>query len=245
MRTERLQLTATIWPSGPEFLSLEAQHVNLWRVAKELGELGMPLNTWFPPAETEAESLLNKSFDASGPTPAALAMAKAMQNKELDSFGAWNGAEAEEKGAGMTLAVDHNYRVFPTLFKLGVGPAIAALDGHESMLHVLKLVLELWSPFLVEVAPYSYHDHRAFPDKPGVGWMLYLPFAIKRDQVPEAAEVIPVLGDDKKQKGTIVVSTHETFDVQNKAHVKLANAIEIRLVDQDLLMRRADIRKFR
>jgi hypothetical protein len=53
---------------------------------------------------------------------------------------------------------------------------------------------------------------------------------------------VPVLGADKKQTGTIIVSvTDEPFSDQKPEHVKIANAIEIRLVDQDLLPRFADL----
>ena len=45
-----------------------------------------------------------------------------------------------------------------------------------------------------------------------------------------------------KQIGTIIVSvTDEPFNDENPEHVKIANAIEIRLVDQDLLPRYVDI----
>nr|WP_297354506.1 Imm52 family immunity protein [uncultured Caldimonas sp.] len=234
MRTDPLELRATIWPTSTDFLSAEKQYANLWRVAKELEAIGLPLDQWFPPAETEAASLLNRAFDANGPTTAAIALAKALQTNELDSYGAWNGSDGAD-AAMFKLAVASNFKLFPTRFELSAKKAVAAFDSYENVLRILRLVLELWSPVLAEVKPYRYTQHRAFPDKPGVGWMVYLPFAIKRDQVPEAAEVIPILGDDKKQKGAIVVSTRETFDVQNKAHIKLANDLEIRLVDQDLL----------
>ncbi|HCC5992822.1 TPA: immunity 52 family protein [Enterobacter cloacae] len=52
--------------------------------------------------------------------------------------------------------------------------------------------------------------------------------------IPEAARVIPVM-DDTKQKGTIVVSTEEIFDGNNKEHIGKANDIEIKLLDLGLL----------
>jgi len=53
--------------------------------------------------------------------------------------------------------------------------------------------------------------------------------------VPEARELIPVM-DDRQQRGTIIVSViDEPFSADNPEHVKVANAIEVRLVDQDLL----------
>jgi GTP-sensing pleiotropic transcriptional regulator CodY len=54
-------------------------------------------------------------------------------------------------------------------------------------------------------------------------------------QVPEARDLIPVM-DGKKRIGTLIVSVvDEPFSASNPEHVKIANAIEERLVDQDLL----------
>ncbi len=76
--------------------------------------------------------------------------------------------------------------------------------------------------------------------------MLYLPNTLTVQQVPEARALLPVMGKDAKGKerqvGTIIVSvTDEPFSDENPEHVKIANAIEIRLVDQDLLPRFADL----
>ena len=67
--------------------------------------------------------------------------------------------------------------------------------------------------------------------------MLYLDRAITPKELPEAAELVPVM-EGGKQKGTIIVSvTDEVFSADNPEHVKIANAIEVRLADQDLLPR--------
>ena len=85
-----------------------------------------------------------------------------------------------------------------------------------------------------------------FKDRPGVGWMLYLPRILTDQQIPEARALVPVMGTDdegkEKQIGTIIVSvTDAPFSDENPEHVKIANAIEIRLVDQDLLPRFIDL----
>jgi GTP-sensing pleiotropic transcriptional regulator CodY len=72
--------------------------------------------------------------------------------------------------------------------------------------------------------------------------MLYLPRVLTVQQVPEARALVPVMGADKKQLGTIIISvTDEPFSEENPEHVKIANAIEIRLVDQDLLPRYSEL----
>ena len=64
--------------------------------------------------------------------------------------------------------------------------------------------------------------------------MLFIPAIILPDLVPDAARVVPVLNDNK-QTGTIIVSTEEIFDGNNKEHIGKANDIEIRLLDLGLL----------
>ena len=76
--------------------------------------------------------------------------------------------------------------------------------------------------------------------------MLYLPRTLTAREVPEARALLSVMQNDEKGKerqiGTIIVSvTDAPFSDENPDHVKIANAIEVRLVDQDLLPRYADL----
>ncbi|WP_258962519.1 immunity 52 family protein, partial [Klebsiella pneumoniae] len=73
-----------------------------------------------------------------------------------------------------------------------------------------------------------------FPDRLAVGWMLYIPHIVLTELIPEAARVVPVMDGDN-QKGTIIVSTEEIFDGNNKEHIGKANDIEIKLLDLGLL----------
>ena len=115
---------------------------------------------------------------------------------------------------------------------------------YSKVLSTLQKMVELWNPLFASVEPDFYDP--VFKDRPGVGWMLYLPRVLTADEVPEARVLVPVMRADekgkKKQFGTIVVSvTDGPFSDQNPEHVKIANAIEIRMVDQDLLPRYADL----
>jgi hypothetical protein len=105
-------------------------------------------------------------------------------------------------------------------------------------------IVDLWNPLFASVEPDFYDPF--FKDRPGVGWMLYLPRVLTVEQGPEARALVPIMGTDekgkKKQFGTIIVSvTDGPFSDQNPEHVKIANAIEIRLADQDLLPRYIDL----
>ncbi|WP_414695089.1 hypothetical protein [Paraburkholderia sp.] len=71
--------------------------------------------------------------------------------------------------------------------------------------------------------------------------MLYLPKVITAQQVPEARALIPVPGAGKQQTGTIIVDVTDTVFSVNPEHVEIANRIEIRLVDQDLLPAYAEL----
>lgn len=90
----------------------------------------------------------------------------------------------------------------------------------------------IWSPDYITVESNGYLERKTFKDRPGVSWMLSLPRVLTAQQIPEARALLPVMGSDKKQIGTIVVSvTDGPFSDTDPEHVKIANAIEIRLVD--------------
>ncbi|KVL50467.1 hypothetical protein WL19_29915 [Burkholderia ubonensis] len=101
---------------------------------------------------------------------------------------------------------------------------------------VKQLVLE-FAPAVVTAAPEGYEEQQAFDDRPGVGWMLYLPVELTAQQIPEAQELIPVFSTDgKKRLGTILVSIKgEVFSVDNEEHLAVAHNIEARLISMDLL----------
>lgn len=98
-------------------------------------------------------------------------------------------------------------------------------------------------PAVISAAPDDYSETQAFPDRPGVGWMIYLPVELTVQQIPEAQEIVPVLSADRKKRlGTILVSIKdEVFSVGNKEHLAVAHNIEARLISMDLLPLLAEI----
>lgn len=120
-------------------------------------------------------------------------------------------------------------------------PQSFSADWH-AVAEAVKAAATIWKPDYVAVESNGYYEHRTFKDRPGVGWMLYLPRELTVQQVPEARALVPVMEQDDKgrerQVGTIVVSvTDAPFSDQDPEHVRIANAIETRLADQDLLPR--------
>ena len=202
---------------------------------------------WFLSKKTEAESFLYPVFDASGElTTAAEAVLEAEFKGETSRFlSAWNGELGDGEGASMALGFsdgDWPARTF-RISDHGQGAKRLGIDGVKELLSIIAASLR---PVFMTVARNQYFKKQVFKDRPGVGWMLYLPRILTLQQVPEARALVPVMAMDEqgqdKQIGTIIVSvTDEPFSDENPEHVKIANAIEIRLVDQDLLPRYVDI----
>jgi len=221
--------------TGTALPSIDDQYNDLWKVAKLLETEGFPINEWFPPAATQADSLLNQAFSATGASPAALAMSKADKANltgDLRILGVWNGME-DSGGAAYTTT--YNTSRIPSNFDFSAQDA-SSFQDYRNVARFVQSLIGLWNPMLVKVAPGGYGEKSVFPDRPAVGWMIYLPFEISSGQVPEAAQIVPIISTDgKKRQGTLIITTTDTFDVDNSDHIKRANAIETRLVDQDLL----------
>ncbi|WP_088504820.1 immunity 52 family protein [Burkholderia ubonensis] len=204
--------------------------------------LGKP---WYLRAESEGDSSEIPVFDESEPQAAAIqeltrrSQHESGQPKIIDI---WNGFPGRGKASTFSILIDCGSIANRFEFtisepksgdsRLGLYEAVAKL--------VAKVVIAYDCPY-VTFGPRPYFEKQVFGDRPGVSWMLYLPHTLTTAQVPEARALIPVMRDSKQQ-GTIIVSvTNEVFDVSNRDHVKVANDIEIRLADQDLLPRYVDL----
>ncbi|AOI42916.1 immunity 52 family protein [Burkholderia oklahomensis] len=198
---------------------------------------------WCLTGDTLEEASSYPAFESDGaPSTPALAVLteRGRGNKHGVSHAAiWNVATSAEEGASISCHVSDAKVVPDTLsVSLRVPACYATADDFAD---VIKAIVAAFNPLVVEASPQGYFDKQVFDDKPGVGWMLYLPKVITQQQVPEARALIPVPAKGK-QTGTIIVSvTDAPFSVDNPEHVATANRIEIRLVDQDLLPAYVDI----
>ncbi len=236
------ELTTIFRQTGP--LHVSSMLTELHAIHKELKACSPLLDKWLLKGNTKDEASSYEVFGSDGPTTAAIAVLTEAQKKVVDPkiVSMWNGNEGPE-GASL----QYVGRVAPetSMIVLRAKPNAFSTSAEP----VLKLVLKnvgLCAPCVVTVETASYFDKKVFKDRPGVGWMLYLPHPLTVQQVPEARALVPVMGRDakgkEKQVGTIIVSvTDEPFSDENPEHVKIAIAIEIRLVDQDLLQRFADL----
>lgn len=216
------------------------QLTRLWPVIDSLAAKDARLAEWFLQGNSEEEARLYSVYEAPGtPSTAVLAVLTEQYRDEeslAKTIGIWNGQSAKKDGASLSLGFDTSS--MPCDFDLSVGEESATssrLGNFESIGQVVAAVAIAYAPAYVTAAPRKYISKQVFDDKPGVGWMLYLPHVITQQQVPEARALIPVPAEGK-QAGTIIVSvTDAPFSIDNPEHVEIANRIEIRLVDQDLL----------
>ncbi|CAB3863876.1 Imm52 family immunity protein [Achromobacter piechaudii] len=196
---------------------------------------------WYAQGDTLDEALRYPIFDAGAPTTAILAMLSHRYAKDatVTHVAIWNGAQ--ERGEGASISIQVGGELFPSSLDIETIND-AYFDTVEKMSVVVGIIIDAVGPQYVSVQPRAYSSMKVFDDKPAVGWMLYLPQIITAQQVPEAQALIPIPAAGKKQTGTIIVSVvDEVFSSGNPGHVDLANRIEMRLVDQDLLPRYADL----
>jgi len=189
---------------------------------------------WFLTGDSKEEAHLYPAFENWKPTSAALAVLRtefegAEHRPQIISL--WDGGDNQRTGATLTYLIATKER--PK--KIEVDFNDERLLSAEQAAAVVDAIVQCTAPAYVTVEPQGYVDKQVFDDKPGVGWMLYVPKVITQQQVPEARALIPV-STNGKQTGTIIVSvTDAPFSIGNPEHVEVANRIEIRLVDQDLL----------
>ncbi|ATD60430.1 MAG: immunity 52 family protein [Janthinobacterium svalbardensis] len=215
------------------------------RFLQETDPLG---KRWFLMGDTEEESLLYSAFDASGDLSSAAEAVLETQFKgeNIRYLAVWNGEFKEDDGASFNLMFnDEDWPAWNLRINYQ-GAGILRLGGFKGLVELLSIVAGSLLPIYISVARNEYFEKQVFQDRPGVGWMLYLPRVLTVQQVPEARALVPVMIKDEKGKdkqiGTIIVSvTDVPFSDENPEHVKIANAIEIRLVDQDLLPLFADL----
>ncbi|KAB0642603.1 immunity 52 family protein [Burkholderia latens] len=198
---------------------------------------------WRLTGDSLEEATLYPAFDeAGGPSTPALAVLneRSGQKKRKVSHAAiWNAEAGADDGAAISCFVS-DAKILPDRVSLDIDSPHCCASFND-MADIVRAVVDAFHPLVVEVSPKGYFEKQVFEDKPGVGWMVYLPRAISQQEVPEARALIPVSADGK-QTGTIIVSiTDAPFSLDNREHVEAANRIEIRLVDQDLLPQYADI----
>ena len=222
--------------------SLDEHVGDLWKVATLLDLFGFPIDDWCPPAATPKKSLESPAFDRNGPTSVAREKFRVQDEKDAttDFHFRRTGVWTKDRGGVFSVLLSSDVDNPICLVKLQFDE-VTALNDARNMQRLVLGLLDIWpSAANIRVGPLMYYTlHQVFPKRPGAGWMLYLAKVITISELPEAAQLVPVMEGDT-QRGTIIVSVaNEVFSVDNPEHVKIANSIEVRLADQDLLPRQS------
>jgi len=216
----------------------------LHQLVPELLDCAPVLDSWLLKGNTKAEAMLYEVFGPTGPTTGAVAVLTEALKLEVDPriVSMWNGREGSE-GASL----QYIGRIAPetSTVVLRAKPGAFAEDW-RAVARLVSKAVAIWLPTVLTIETAGYFDKKVFKDRPGAGWMLYLPRVLTAREVPEARALLPVMQKDEKgkerQTGTIIVSvTDAPFSDENPGHVTIANAVEVRLADQDLLPRYADL----
>jgi hypothetical protein len=224
----------------PELDDQVSELRRFWRAI----EADSPLfSSWYLGSDTSQEDALRfKLFGDPGESAAAARELQRRTGKSHDvrTVGLWNGAIGRGEGASLSSKCSILGRPDGFEFSLGLYPEVS--DWQVPARWVTSAI-SIWPTALYATfAPLWHSERRIFQDRPGVGWMIYLPRAITAAQVPEARQLVPVNAPDGSPRGTIVVSVTEGgYSDDNPEHLATAQAIETRLVDLDLLPRFADL----
>ncbi|MBU9438397.1 immunity 52 family protein [Burkholderia multivorans] len=210
-------------------------------ITAELAQINSKFSRWYARGNSRDEALLYPAFEDGAPSTAILAVLKHKfaEDPTTTYVALWDGNEGKARGA--TIACHLNEAGTYNSFELSMSDS-DVLSDLDTVLKIVRSIVAAFNPAYITVSPRSYLTRQVFDDKPGVGWMIYLPTVITQQQVPEAREIVPLPDSGNAQTGTIVVSTTDApFSMKNPEHIETANRIEIRLVDQDLLPAFADL----
>jgi hypothetical protein len=144
----------------------------------------------------------------------------------------WNGRDDSKTGASLCLHVAE--KLYPSTITLeldgtAANPRPEWADYRSVAEFVAMLALGTSPECCLVYRQSAYGPRQTFVDRPGVGWMLYLPRVLTPNELPEARALVPVM-KGAEQMGTIIVSvTDAVFHVKNDDHIRAAHAIEARL----------------
>ncbi|MGW8391620.1 immunity 52 family protein [Pseudoduganella sp. HUAS MS19] len=240
--TRPIEITTTF--RHPGNLKVEEQVGELYALLPYMLDCSPLLNPWLLKGKSKEDAQRYIVFDADGAATAGIAVLAEDMKKDVDPriVGVWNGRDDAE---GASLQYVSRPAPQRSMVVLRAKPKAFTDDWHL-VADLIKGAVAIWQPAMVSVEPFGYFDHKVFKDRPGAGWMLYLPKVLTAREVPEARALLPVMGTNAKGKqeqiGTIIVSViDDVFSLEDPDHLNIANSIEVRLVDQDLLPNYAEL----
>lgn len=206
--------------------------------ARWLGNRDPKLKRWWLGGDTLEEAHQYEVFvdAANGHLAAQAVLDTQFKNNPAPVVFIWNGEDERDIGASLVMSVRDG--PYPSSIDFSPSGPIAGSrlgDYKQTAEFVAMLASDANAECCFVYNSSGYFPKMTFKDRPGVGWMLYLPRVFTAQDLPEARALIPVM-KEKQQLGTIIVSvTDGVFDYRNPEHLKIAQAIETRLVSNDWL----------
>ncbi|OTA18707.1 hypothetical protein Xbed_03060 [Xenorhabdus beddingii] len=210
---------------------------DLHRITQQVNQFFGRKKVWYLPGDSRKQALEHLAFNEQGATDKIIQIFEQEYKDEYPFIGKsiWDGEDNDDLTCSISY---HNYR----RDRLGQTEVSINLNIEEKefqFYHLMEFVNFLVSnrnlPYImVETRGYRIKRKQVFPDRLSAGWMLYLPIEIDPALVPMAEEIIPV-SDKNSEKGSLIITTKDIFDIENQAHINKANDIEICLRDLQIL----------
>ncbi|MQL49560.1 hypothetical protein GEA64_17090 [Photorhabdus khanii] len=231
-----IRLEINVYHEQHETITVNTVLMDLFHITQQIDIFLNQKKTWFLQGYSRKEALKHIMFDEHGPTEVAI---KGFEKNHKKNFpclneGIWDGEE-DRIASGISyskMLMDRPNWVWLTL-RLKID------SGQFNISRLINLVKYLTvtrdCPYIqIETNGYTLWDKNVFPDRLGVGWMLYQPRVIDKSSLPMAEEVLPVYQHDQ-QIGTLIITKKGIFDGRNQDDIDKSNDVEIQLVDLGLL----------
>ncbi|PHM72399.1 Imm52 family immunity protein [Xenorhabdus sp. KJ12.1] len=231
-----LSLNIELYTDWKEPLTPKMALTDLHNIIQQINTFFGRHKTWYLSGNTRQEALQRVAFNQQGATEAAIKEFSEDYTEEnpIVMAGVWDG----EDDSHSCSIIYMNYRrkqLGKTKIELHISIEENDFDFNRLVNFINYLVIAHYSPhIMVENNSYSVKGKCVFPDRAYAGWMLYLPIEIDPTLVP-AAESIISLDDKNGEKGSLIITTKEIFDIENQSHINKANDIEIGLRDLQVL----------
>ncbi|PHM72387.1 hypothetical protein Xekj_00666 [Xenorhabdus sp. KJ12.1] len=243
-----LNLDITLFYDLKEEVNPELVLVDTYQIMQGINKLNASSSGWYLPGYSLKEIKENNVFHENGFTDYAKNWYEKDFDKENKStiktlFDKPGNAKLKNTIRYMTRDVTNTdvNQLGHTNVTLDLNFERESFDKLKFIDFIKELISFRHYPFVtIEVYGYTLNQKQVFPDRLSAGWMLYLPIEIDPALVPIAEEIIPV-ADKGDEKGSLIITTKEIFDIENQSHINKANDIEICLRDLGLLPLYAEV----
>ncbi|MFP1763021.1 hypothetical protein [Lonsdalea quercina] len=186
---------------------------------------------WFLTGKSKTEALKKKIFHENKMTDEALSLLD-KKRKSLPSITEtiWNNFDDIITASNYICESYNNISYQITVRSPNIEP------NFESVVKYLSALIRDLTPHIVtiETNDYSFNQSQTFPDRLPIGWMFYIDQIFDKNTLNLDEHMVAV-NNDGMPIGSLFISKRGLFDGENKEDIKIANALEIALVEHEIL----------